>query len=68
MTCKRVFCSLCVWTPYNRMQWNFPQILYTLRGRSTSIFFSEKMLQSLATGNLCSWSIGLQHFKMWRYR
>ncbi len=43
-------CSLCVWRPYEQMQPNFPETIFTFRGRSTSTFFPKKINPLLATG------------------
>ncbi len=43
-------CSLCVWRPYEQMQPNFPETIFTSRGRSTSTFFPKKINPPLATG------------------
>ena len=43
-------CSLCIWTRCNQMRPNFPRILFSPRGRSTSTFFLKKCGPSPAKG------------------
>ena len=59
-------CSLCIPIRYNRFRWNFPGMISTPRGRSTSTWLEKKTNPTHATGNLWNWPIGLHHSKKWQ--
>ena len=55
------FCSSCIWTQYEQMQWNFSGNILSSGGVQRLLFVEKTSVLRLQQARLCIWPMRLQH-------